>query len=446
MPFADRRDAGSKLAAVLEPFRSEDPVVVGLPRGGVPVAAEVAMALDAPLDVLVVRKLGCPWQPELGVGAVGEDGIRVVNNDLVALLGIASEDLEAVAQREEAEVARRLERYRAERPAVPVRGRTVILVDDGLATGFTARAGIEVLRLRGAKRVVVAVPVAPPAAVQEIRSLADDVVVLESPAAFLAIGAWYRDFTQTTDEDVARLLARGEPEPAPVPAAGTDDPPVERALGVGRLGLPGTLTVPPEAAGVVVFAHGSGSSRLSPRNLAVAQVLNQGGLATLLFDLLTPVEERDRRNVFDIELLAARLEEATRWLRDQPAVDRLPVGFFGASTGAAAALWTAAKLGDDVGAVVSRGGRPDLALERLPSVTAPTLLIVGGHDEVVPDLNREAERRLRCVSRVAVVPGATHLFDEPGALEAVAALARDWFARYLRSAVPAHGRPRPGLA
>jgi putative phosphoribosyl transferase len=176
---------------------------------------------------------------------------------------------------------------------------------------------------------------------------------------------------------------------------------------------------------------------MSPRNLVVARVLNEGGLATLLFDLLSAAEERDRANVFDIELLAGRLEEATRWLRDRPSMETLPLGYFGASTGAAAALWAAGALGDEVGAVVSRGGRPDLAMDRLPSVTTPTLLIVGGLDRVVLDLNRKAERQLGSITRLEVVPGATHLFEEAGALETVADLARDWFLRYLGTAGPA---------
>jgi putative phosphoribosyl transferase len=185
--------------------------------------------------------------------------------------------------------------------------------------------------------------------------------------------------------------------------------------------------------GVVVFAHGSGSSRLSPRNLAVAQALNRGGFATLLFDLLTPEEERDRANVFDVDLLAGRLIAATRWLRERPDTGPLPIAYFGASTGAAAALLAAAALPGDLSAVVSRGGRPDLAAPRLAEVNAPTLLIVGGHDEVVLELNREAARQMRCVTQVAVVPRATHLFEEPGALDQVADLALDWFERFVRS-------------
>jgi alpha-beta hydrolase superfamily lysophospholipase len=191
------------------------------------------------------------------------------------------------------------------------------------------------------------------------------------------------------------------------------------------------LTVPDRVTGIVVFAHGSGSGRHSPRNRYVADALNQAGLGTFLFDLLTRGEERDRGNVFDIGLLGGRLADVTRWLRAQPRAAGAAIGYFGASTGAAAALWAAAEPGAGIAAVVSRGGRPDLAGARLSAVTAPTLLIVGGDDAVVLDLNRHARAALRCESDLAVVPGATHLFEELGTLDAAARLARDWFTRHL---------------
>lgn len=195
--------------------------------------------------------------------------------------------------------------------------------------------------------------------------------------------------------------------------------------------LDGQLEVPAGAHGLVVFVHGSGSSRHSPRNRFVASALGAAGLATLLFDLLTPAEERERSNVFDIDLLAGRLVEVIGWVRDQPDLAGLPIGLFGASTGAAAALRAAADLGAAVGAVVSRGGRPDLADLWLPQVGTPTLLVVGSRDRTVRQLNEQAARRLAGPHRLAVVPGATHLFEEPGTLEAVADLARDWFVEHL---------------
>jgi putative phosphoribosyl transferase len=202
--------------------------------------------------------------------------------------------------------------------------------------------------------------------------------------------------------------------------------------GEGLLGLPAG-----QAKGVILFAHGSGSSRLSPRNASVAESLQQAGLATLLFDLLTDAEAVQRSNVFDIPLLADRLMQTAQWISDCSAGRGLPLGFFGASTGAAAALVAAAQR-QDVQAVVSRGGRPDLAGDALAKVTAPTLLIVGGADPEVLELNRRARGHLRCECRLEVVPGATHLFGEPGALEAVIALARAWFLQHLTATEAVH--------
>lgn len=214
------------------------------------------------------------------------------------------------------------------------------------------------------------------------------------------------------------------------------------AIPAGRHTLAGTLNVPPGAVGVVVFAHGSGSGRFSPRNQFVARTLQAGGLATLLIDLLDETEAESRDKVFDIELLAERVQAAADWLRQDPVSQHMRIGYFGASTGAAAALVAAAREPAAVGAVVSRGGRPDLAADDLPSVQAPTLLIVGGDDDVVITLNHEALRRLRCKKELVIIPGATHLFPEPGALEEVARLAQRWFSRYLvnNSAPAAAGR------
>lgn len=195
--------------------------------------------------------------------------------------------------------------------------------------------------------------------------------------------------------------------------------------------LPGILAIPANTTGIVAFAHGSGSSRLSPRNAAVASHLNSAGLATLLFDLLTPGESADRANVFDIELLGGRLELVCRWLAARPESRGMPIGLFGASTGAAAALVAAAAQPDLVAAVVSRGGRPDLAGSALPRVDAATLLIVGSLDTVVLDLNRRALAAMRGDHELTVVPGATHLFEEPGTLDQAAGLARDWFVTHL---------------
>jgi putative phosphoribosyl transferase len=207
-----------------------------------------------------------------------------------------------------------------------------------------------------------------------------------------------------------------------------------RTITIAPVGLEGRLGLPLDAKGIVLFAHGSGSGRLSPRNNFVAQALRDNGLATLLFDLLTVDEARDRRNVFDIELLARRLLLATAWVREAAETCDLPVGYFGASTGAAAALVAEAAYEGPIAAIVSRGGRPDLAGPALPTVSAPILLIVGGDDAEVLALNRVALAKLRCEKQLVIVPGATHLFEEPGTLEAVVEHARGWFLKHFTEA------------
>ena len=209
--FANRVDAGRRLAERLDHLRGRDIVVVGLPRGGVPVAAEVAMALGAPLDVIVVRKLGVPFQPELGMGAIGEDGVRVVNDEVVRMARVTENELTMVEQRERAELERRARRFRAGRDRVPLAGREVVVVDDGIATGSTARAACEVARAEGAVRVVLATPVAPREWTSRLAGVADELVAVATPEPFWAIGEFYADFTQTTDDQVRRMPAAGCP-------------------------------------------------------------------------------------------------------------------------------------------------------------------------------------------------------------------------------------------
>jgi putative phosphoribosyl transferase len=455
-PFSDRADAGRVLAEELREYAGRpDVIVLGLPRGGVPVAYEVACALRAPLDVFLVRKLGAPGQEELAMGAIASGGVVVVNEEVIDALEISHEELRAEVEAESQELERREVIYRGGRPLEPVKGKTVILIDDGLATGSTMRAAIAALRRNDPAEIVVAVPVGASSTCAEFEGIADRCVCAIAPENFRSVGLWYEDFGQTSDDEVCDLLARAlssqaggregqaakrseksqasqegirnEPPPAP------ERPVVERDVMVDAGGrtLRGTLVLPRHAPAVVVFAHGSGSGRLSPRNQYVAQVLQHAGLGTLLIDLLEEEEANDRSKVFDIALLAGRLQTAAGWLASQPETAGLRPGYFGASTGAGAALVAAAQAPDTIGAIVSRGGRPDLAKGALPNVTAPCLLIVGGNDRQVLELNREAYERLKCLRRLIVVPGATHLFPEPGALEEVARLAKEWFLEYL---------------
>lgn len=223
VPFADRHDAGARLADALAGHAADGPVVIGLPRGGVPVAAEVASRLGAPLDIVVVRKLGCPWQPELGLGALAEGGVRVLNETLIRELGVGRRDLGRVIARERGELARRVRRYRGGGEPLALRGRTAIVVDDGLATGYTARAAIESARRRGASRVVLAVPVAADERASAAGGSADEVVVLSAQPWLAAIGQFYEDFSQTSDEEVIDLLGRCA---GPTAEGGAGAPPI----------------------------------------------------------------------------------------------------------------------------------------------------------------------------------------------------------------------------
>ena len=438
--FDDRVDAGRQLAKRLDSFGGQDVVVLGLPRGGVPVAFEVAKALQAPLDVLVVRKLGVPFQPELAFGAIGEDGVRVLNDAVVREAQLDGDDMDTVERKQRIELRRRAERFRRGRDRIPLTGRIAVIVDDGIATGATAKAACQVARAHGASRVVLAVPIGPDDIVARFAGYADEVVCLETPAFFFAVGQGYRNFTQTSDDEVIALLDRARrnfAEAAAIDAAA--DPPLrdeEVRVLAGPVTVAGHLTIPENPRGIVVFAHGSGSSRHSPRNRYVAEVLNQAGLATLLFDLLTPAEERNRANVFDIEGLAGRLIDVTGWLASDPDTASLPVGYFGASTGAGAALVAATDP-----SVTVAGGR----LSRRPTGSRGK---VPGGSRCADATDRGRPRRsgpraestgaggdTRANAKLTVVPGATHLFEEPGTLEQVAKLACDWFIDHLSRVV-----------
>jgi putative phosphoribosyl transferase len=448
--FRDRSDAGQKLAAHLGMHRRESPLVLGLPRGGVPVAYEIARALDAPLDICVVRKLGAPLEPELGLGAVGEDGTVYIDRESTRRLGVSADELSVSIEAKRLAIGEEVKRFRSGSPPIDVRGKTVIIVDDGVATGGTARAALQTLRARGAGTIVLAVPVGASETLDELAALADEVVCLHPEDTFYAVSPWYEDFSPTTEQEVIALLERSKAERAPrrEHLESRAPHPSERVrvalqrdvrIPLGDRWLDGRLTIPAIACGLVLFAHGSGSSRHSPRNQHVAAILHQSGLATLLFDLLTVDEgELDMQTAalrFDIPLLASRLVAATDWARRAPETRGLDIGYFGASTGAAAALVAAAQRPTVVHAIVSRGGRPDLAEASLGDVQAPTLLLVGGFDADVLTLNRETLYFLGCEKRFEIVHGATHLFEEPGTLDKAARSAAGWFLEHLRRPV-----------
>jgi putative phosphoribosyl transferase len=288
--FLDRPDAGRKLAARLRTLGLDWPVVYALPRGGVPIGLEIANALRAPLDLILVRKIGAPGQPELALAAVvdGEAAQTVINEEVARATGADAAFLNTARARELEEIERRRTLYLAGQRHVSPAGRTAIVVDDGLATGATAKAALQALRRQGAARVVLAVPVAPLDALETMRAEADDVVCLETPQPFFGVGAFYDDFHQLTDEETVALLGQVWARTPNIPAPAV----IRREVRLPPLDLAGDLQIPADARGIVLFAHGS--SRLSPRNRVVADDLNRRGFATLLFDLLSDDEARDR--------------------------------------------------------------------------------------------------------------------------------------------------------
>jgi len=439
MSFIDRAEAGRKLAPLLMHLKGEDVVVVGLPGGGVPVADEIARALHAPLDVVVVRKLGLPFQPEVAMGAVGEDDVLVLEPEMLQRAHVGDTELGDIIRRERLQVRQRTERFRLGHPRVPLAGRTVVVVDDGIATGSTVRAALRLVHRQHPARVVLATPVCAADTALRLRPKVDEMQCVELPEWLGAVGQFYRHFEQVSNDQVARLLQRSRSRaPAPGPATEAPvDPPVRDAEvsveATGEPALGGHLLVPERAQGLVVFGQVSGSSRHSPRNRYVTAILNRARLATLMVDLLTPEEALRRPSVFDIELLADRFAATVSWVVDQDDCQGLPVGLFATSTGAAGALRAAVPRCTHVAAVVCLGGRPDLARPLLGLVQAPALLIVGSDDDGLRELNSRALESMRCEGRLTVVPGADRLFDELGHLEQAADLAADWFLGHLGS-------------
>jgi putative phosphoribosyl transferase len=448
MIFHSRKDAGQQLSKqLLNLAGREDVTVLGIPRGGVTVAFEIASALHVPLDIFLSRKLGVPGHEEFAFGAVAAGDGTYLDQQVIQNAKVTPQQIERIAAKVRETLAERAGLYRGGRPPLNVRGQTVILVDDGIATGASVYAAVNALRQMKLAKIVLAIPVAPRSTCAWLRTLVDELICLYEPENFYAVGQFYEDFSQVTDDEVVALLRRVDKSSIPDSDASPSGDVGEQQSAIMQ--FEEMLDVPANAIGLVIFAHGSGSSRHSPRNLYVAEVLRSHGMATLLFDLLTPEEEElDRRTSsyrFDIGLLAQRLVSAVRWARQEPGTRDLPIGLFGASTGAAAALVAAARLPGLIASVVSRGGRPDLAGEYLSQVRASVLLLVGSKDEVVLGLNRNAFEKLHCEHKqLMIIPGATHLFEEAGALEKIAVAASDWFAsklaaESLKQAVPGAG-------
>lgn len=430
LPFHDREEAAHALAAALKRYVGTHPLVLAIPRGGVPIGRIVADALGGELDVILVRKLGAPGNPEFAIGAIDEYG-TVTQNEQFAYAGTDAAYVQLEAARQLAVIRERRARYKPQHTPQALTGRTVIITDDGLATGATMISALNAAKMQKPARLICAVPVAARESLTIAARYADETVCLATPEPFRAVGHFYRNFSGVSEEEAIALLSRPSCKTTATPAPAL---PQSRLVKVrsGSAMLEGELILPASARGQVLFAHGSGSSRHSPRNRFVATALHRFGFATLLFDLLTPAEDRDTQARFDIALLTMRLAAALEWAQQDFDLQHLPLGIFGASTGAAAALRVAAAYPEIVHAVVSRGGRPDMAgAAILTTVHSPTLLIVGGEDHHVIELNRSAQALMPVSAKLAVIPRATHLFEEPGTLEEVARLAGDWFEKWL---------------
>ncbi|MEE2037275.1 phosphoribosyltransferase family protein [Nocardiopsis sp. CT-R113] len=423
LPFADRSEAGRRLAERVRPLAVNDPLVLALPRGGVPVGAELARRLDADFDVLMVRKIGLPGRPETGVGAIAEDGRVLFDDRALARMQVPRQALSDTVAAERDELDRRRRVYRGDRSGPRIAGRDCVIVDDGVATGGTARAALRMVREAGPSRLILAVPVAAPEAVEALREDVDELVVLSAPDNFHSVGEWYRDFDQLSDGHVTAILAeQGRVHPRSDAARGV-------RVRAGRVYLDGDLTVPAVLRGAVVLAAGEGRS--DPRWQAISSAMQQAGYATLLLDLLTVQEQESGSGGADTAVMGERLSAAVTWLRRATDAANEPLGVLGSGSAAPAALVTAAERPEDVAAVVVHGGRIDLAEPSLPEVRAPVLVLLESRDSFVRELGEWARGRMGGPTDLRVMSGAEQLLHGAKEWRQVAGETLDWFDRHL---------------
>ncbi|MEO8451085.1 MAG: phosphoribosyltransferase family protein [Gemmatimonadota bacterium] len=426
------------LAHSLASYRGRrDVTLLAMARGGVAVAEGVARAIGAPLEVMIARKLGVPGIEEVAFGAIAEGLPGIVADPVRRFVGIPRRVAAQVARVERAELDRRVERYRGGRPLPPLLGRTVIVIDDGLATGATLRAAALALRRSGPARLIAAVPVASAAGLADLGPVFDEIVSAATPDPFETVSAWYHDFAPVEDDEVVRLLGREWAATDRATSARVAEVPVTIPTVEGSA-MAGDLGAPPQGGspqGLVIFAHGGGSSRRSYRNRYLAARLRMAGWATLRIDLLLESEQREDGEGavrFDIARITRRLRAATEWAVRERIAGSERLVLFGASTGAAAAAGVAAALPALVAGIVCRAGRIDLAEADPAQVITPSLLVVGGADSETLRLNRDMAARLSGPVELRIVPGAGHTFEESGALGAVGELVVGWLARLNR--------------
>ena len=428
MTFHDRADAGRKLAEALVPVLKPPCVVAGIPRGGVAVALPIVERFRVPLTVVYARKLTAAAAPELAFGAIDEDGHTIVDAQSVASLGLSPADVEQAKQRVSKEIRRRMTTY-----GVPALGHylpdtAVVLVDDGLATGLTMRAALEYVRRHGAREIIVAVPCASTSAAREFERTADRFVSLVVDPDFRAVGQYYRDFSPVSDEQVIAMLtgARGPAAQKPE-AAATDDLRLVFRNSRG-LALTGRLLVPatPGPCPTVVFAHGWGSSKDSPRNRTVAEALRRLGFAAFLFDFTGHGESEGTREDSTPEQQVNDLAAALNALEGFEEVDRHRLGVVGASSGGAVAVRGAAR-DPRIRVLVLRSPNLAGAEDAVPRVRVPALLVVGEHDEPIRAALGPLFGRFGGPRALEIIPGGNHLFDDPAALTRATAAMVAWF-------------------